>query len=89
MVQDCNLIDLPLADYQFTWSKSKGKETEVDERIDRALVSASWLDLFPSAKLRSVFAPISDHSFLILNPIEQRYFHHQRPFKFENSWLDE
>lgn len=45
VVRDYELIDLPLEGYQFTWGRSEGTVNMVEERIDRALVTSSWLDL--------------------------------------------
>ncbi|GAU48815.1 hypothetical protein TSUD_99870 [Trifolium subterraneum] len=39
-VSDCDLTDIPIEGHPFTWIKSR-------ERLDRAMASASWLQLFP------------------------------------------
>ena len=50
-VSDCGLQDLPLEGYPFIWERGKGTDHAVKERIDRALVTSSWLDLFSQARL--------------------------------------
>ncbi|XVF57503.1 hypothetical protein PTKIN_Ptkin06aG0210600 [Pterospermum kingtungense] len=35
-VAECDLFDLSLNGYNFTWSRCKGTEDKVDERLDRA-----------------------------------------------------
>ncbi|KAL9444583.1 hypothetical protein AB3S75_017718 [Citrus x aurantiifolia] len=42
-IADCQLIDLGVIGYQFTWERARGTDNWVEERLDRAFVSASWL----------------------------------------------
>jgi hypothetical protein len=86
-VNDCNLLDIPLIGYQFTWFKSIGTESSKEARLDRALVTSSWQTLYPNATLQTLVAPISDHTPLLLQldplPWRQPY----RCFRFNNAWL--
>ncbi|KAL8526940.1 hypothetical protein ACS0TY_015983 [Phlomoides rotata] len=66
-VSDCNLVDLPLVGYQFTWCRSKGTRNAVEERLDRAMVTPSWSDIFPNAQLINLVAPVSDHNPIMVN----------------------
>ncbi|XVF76242.1 hypothetical protein PTKIN_Ptkin13bG0250500 [Pterospermum kingtungense] len=66
VVTECGLIDLPLNGYQFTWARSKGWMNAVEERIDRALVTNEWADIFPNSKLSNLVAPFSDYSPILL-----------------------
>lgn len=68
-VMDCNLIDLPLHGYQFTWSRCRGTANSIEERLGRAMASSSWIDLFPDACLMNSVAPVSDHSPILLQTI--------------------
>ncbi|XP_074347402.1 uncharacterized protein LOC141686257 [Apium graveolens] len=64
-------------------------EAWTEVRWDRALTSASWLDLFPSVKLYNLEGSTSDHSPILLVPEEDSKFVGQRHFRFENTWLTE
>lgn len=89
VVSSCNLIDIPLIGYPFTWEKSKGKLDAVEERLDMALVSESWIQCFPNSKLLNLIAPMSNNSPILLSPDDpppRSYIHR---FKFENVWLQE
>ncbi|XP_058782838.1 uncharacterized protein LOC131657458 [Vicia villosa] len=89
-VTDCNLLDLPLEGHQFTWSKSRGSEHAIEERLDRGLVTQDWLDMFPEAKLFKLLASHSDHSPILLQcepPQPSRRKNYS--FRFENAWLKE
>ncbi|GAU19381.1 hypothetical protein TSUD_76250 [Trifolium subterraneum] len=46
-VSDCDLTDIPIEGHQFTWIKSRGTPHVIEERLDRAMASTSWLQLFP------------------------------------------
>ncbi|XP_073036978.1 uncharacterized protein [Primulina eburnea] len=75
--------------YPFTWVRSKGTTSMIEERLDRALVSASWLELFPQAKLEKLIAPISDHTPICLNTEIPVIYVRRKLFRFENRWLEE
>lgn len=38
-VDHCNLLDLPLTGYPFTWVRRKGKIDAIEEKLDRAMVT--------------------------------------------------
>ncbi|XP_058759303.1 uncharacterized protein LOC131632583 [Vicia villosa] len=61
----------------------------VQERLDHALATPSWLELFPSVKLNNLIATHSDHSPILLScePALQRPRYYA--FRFENYWLKE
>ncbi|GAU14634.1 hypothetical protein TSUD_96980 [Trifolium subterraneum] len=88
-VNDCDLTDIHLEGYPFTWIKSRGAENMIEERLDRALASSEWLASFPNARLINLLSSHSDHSPILLQcspTIRQNY---KYEFKFENSWLKE
>ncbi|XP_073131315.1 uncharacterized protein [Henckelia pumila] len=89
VVTECGLNDLHMEGYPFTWVKSKGTADMIEERLDRDLVSQTWLDIFPEAKLENLIAPISDHTPLCLSTETQVSHYHQKVFRFENKWLEE
>lgn len=89
VVVDCNLLDMPLLGYLYTWSQSRGKPNAVGERLDRALVTPNWLSLYPDAHLINGLAPISDHSPFFLKTCDTVAPRRQSSFKFENKWLRE
>ncbi|XP_058758128.1 uncharacterized protein LOC131631355 [Vicia villosa] len=86
-VNECDLTDISLEGYQFTWTKSRGKDHMVEERLDRALANSGWLSVFPNAKLVNLVASHSDHSPILLNNDPIQVSHIRRGFKFENCWL--
>uniref|UniRef100_A0A803PHA9 Reverse transcriptase domain-containing protein n=1 Tax=Cannabis sativa TaxID=3483 RepID=A0A803PHA9_CANSA len=89
MLDDCRLFDMDLCGYPFTWERGRGTNSWIEVRIDRALVSQSWLDLFPLAKLLNLEVTTSDQCplQLMLNNETKAVF--KKQFRFENLWLRE
>jgi len=88
-VQDCNLVDLPLRGYQYTWGKGRDNTGGTEERLDRAMVTEAWFDLFPQATLTNLIADRSDHSPILLQLTDRVKSIVKKQFKFENIWLEE
>lgn len=88
-ILDCNLSDVPLQGYQFTWNNGREASNRVEERLDRSMGSLSWHAKFNTAKLLNLVAPISDHNPIVLDTSPAVMEHHVRRFRFENRWLDE
>jgi hypothetical protein len=88
-VSDCDLTDIHLEGYPFTWVKSRGSTNIIEERLDRAMATSSWLMMFPEVKLRNLNASHSDHSPILLqnSSVSSHEYHHT--FRFENMWLKE
>lgn len=90
-VNDCGLIDLGFIRNEFTWEKSKGSKTWVQERLDRGLANRGWRNLFSSSEVKVLDMSTSDHIplFLQLNIIE--YVSNKKRFPFEifrlGNWI--
>ncbi|XP_020206472.1 uncharacterized protein LOC109791576 [Cajanus cajan] len=88
-VMDSELVAIPLEGYNFTWTKSRGSPTQVEERLDRAMATQSWLNQFPDSRLINAVAARSDHSPILLKLSMQTTLRTRQSFRFENAWLDE
>ncbi|KAM6584214.1 hypothetical protein CsatB_011216 [Cannabis sativa] len=86
---NCGLEDLELQGHQFTWEKGRATSAWIEVRLDRALISNSWNQIFHSAVLSNLGFATSDHSPLFLEPIAANNFTPNHRFRFENSWLKE
>ncbi|XP_060962192.1 uncharacterized protein LOC133032303 [Cannabis sativa] len=89
MLEECNLVDMELGGYPYTWEKGRGTSAWIEVQIDRALVSQTWLDSFPLAKLVNLEVSTSDHCpiQLTLDVVQKKEIH--KRFRFENLWLRE
>jgi len=86
-VQDAGLIDVHMEGYPFTWFKSLGTNRAVEEKLDRALVTSSWLQMFLNVKLENLVAPSSDNFPILLHKTPVVRNHRvKKSFKFENAW---
>ncbi|XP_039683467.1 uncharacterized protein [Medicago truncatula] len=86
-IQDVELIDIHMEGYPFTWFKSLGTTRAVEEKLDQALATNSWMQLFPNARLENLVAPSSDHFPILLDRTPEVRSHRvERSFKFENAW---
>ncbi|XP_075675045.1 uncharacterized protein LOC142644284 [Castanea sativa] len=85
----CNLRNMGYIGSDFTWSRRLGARGWVRERLDRALVSSTWLIMFPGMKLHHVAASTSDHCMLVLKvpQTRRRASRRSKMFRFESMWL--
>ena len=83
IIDDLGLVDLPLQGGVFTWSG--GLNNWCWARLDRFLVSPSWLDQFSGVLQKRLSCPISDYFPLLLEGGGLR--RGLSPFRFENMWL--
>ncbi|RVX06495.1 hypothetical protein CK203_023651 [Vitis vinifera] len=83
IVDDLGLVDLPLQGGEFTWNG--GHNNQAWARLDRFLVSLSWVDQFSGITQSRLPRPVSDHfpMTLVGGGIRQGPV----PFRFENMWL--
>lgn len=88
-VECSGLRELPFEGYQYTWERSRDTLDWVEEKLDRILVSDSWVDLFGEARASSIIASSSDHLPIVLWPYPSIRFKGRRRFEFENSWIKE
>jgi hypothetical protein len=88
-VSDCDLTDIHLEGYPFTWIKSRGRATVIEERLDRAMATSTWLMMYPEVKLQNLLASHSDHSPILLQNSPVVRIQSNYMFRFENMWLKE
>ncbi|KAL0004665.1 hypothetical protein SO802_012226 [Lithocarpus litseifolius] len=88
VLDECNLLDLGFSGNKFTWSRSFPNGGMVWERLDRAVSSADWYDLFPATCVQTLACVSSDHNPICihLGGIEVKS---ARPWRFEQMWLED
>ncbi|KAK1373387.1 hypothetical protein POM88_029580 [Heracleum sosnowskyi] len=65
---DTGLIDMEIVDHQYTWERGRGTMEWMEVRLDRALLSTTWMANFLEAKLYNLEGTSSDHSPVFLIP---------------------
>lgn len=88
-VKECGLKDLPFSGYQFTWERSRGTPAWVEEKLDRIMVTDTWLEIFAEVHVESIMCSYSDHLPLFMQPVRSTCTIRRRRFQFENAWLKE
>ena len=89
-LSNCFLCDLQLEGYPYAWAQGRGTNEAIEERVDRAIVSMTWLNTFPNAKLQNLVSVTSDHTPIEIDTCGSKLAtrrHHR--FRFENKWLRE
>lgn len=81
-VDEAELQDLHLVGRSYTWSNERERPTLV--RLDRALTSLDWEDLFPDSSLQALASDASDHAPLLLQT--NTGFTRKPRFHFECFW---
>lgn len=88
-INDCQLHDVPLSWYPYTWFRGQDPATSVEQRLDRAMGTPTWHSRFSRATLTNLVAPTSDHNPILLDTSPVAIRRRRRDFKFENRWLYE
>ncbi|RVW26614.1 hypothetical protein CK203_103918 [Vitis vinifera] len=83
VIDELGLIDLLLQGGDYTWSG--GPNNRYWARLDRFLVTPSWMDQFSSVIQKRLPRPASDHFPVVLEGGTVR--RGPSPFRFENMWL--
>ncbi|XP_050240922.1 uncharacterized protein LOC126689788 [Quercus robur] len=85
----CGLRDLGFIGPKFMWIYQCADGMQIRERLDRAMATSEWIDLFPAANLYHLTSSVSDHSPLVLfmTRTKRRNMKTKKPFKFEAMWL--
>ena len=83
VLQDCNLHGVPFTIPKFIKSWGRGSNM-ILERLDKGLVSETWLSMFPVACEKHLTSPIFEHASLLFHVINQqlRVRGNKRSFSF-------
>ncbi|CAL1372090.1 unnamed protein product [Linum trigynum] len=83
-ITDMKLIDHRVLGPWYTWS-NKQEENPIARRLDRALVSESWLETYPRSSVRILLPGLSDHCGVLVS-LDSGIKTLPRPFKYFSFW---
>ncbi|KAG5535781.1 hypothetical protein RHGRI_023523 [Rhododendron griersonianum] len=66
-------------------SNKRGGGGDIKSKLDRVLINASWLDVFPESETTFLAPGISDHSFILVSVLPG--ISRKTPFKFFSFWM--
>ncbi|KAF5471486.1 hypothetical protein F2P56_008274 [Juglans regia] len=87
VMNEGNLYDLGWKGDKFTWSNSHGDDTFTKERLDRAVATPEWMNIYRETWVEVMVTSTSDHKPLLLHVLKKkgRNWNSQRAFKYEAS----
>ncbi|KAF1862680.1 hypothetical protein Lal_00013441 [Lupinus albus] len=83
LINNLNLIDLPIVGRRFTWIKGDGK---TKSRLDRFLISPDWALNWPSLIQKGLKRVISDHCTVVL--YDKYIDWGPKPFRVIDVWFE-
>lgn len=86
VVNESGLKDLGFMGAKFTWERSRGSHTWVQERLDKGLANQSWCQFFPLADVRMIEVATSDYLPLYLQLNKQVYRKKKRSALNIHGW---
>ncbi|XP_010684899.1 uncharacterized protein LOC104899410 [Beta vulgaris subsp. vulgaris] len=89
VMDDCSLRELRFVGQWHTWERGRSPESRIRERLDRFIVSRSWLNIFPEAFIDHKVRYCSDHAAIVLRCLGNEGMLRRRDggFRFETFWL--
>lgn len=87
-INHCGFREVGFIRLKFTWLYQRSDGTQIRERLDRALATKEWMDLFPKTKLYHLSSSASNHSPLSLHLVQKKKQKKIKiSFRFESMWL--
>ncbi|XP_074302786.1 uncharacterized protein LOC141634757 [Silene latifolia] len=87
----CGLRDIPFEGYMFTFDNGQAGVNNRQCRLDRAVGTSEWFDLFSYAKLFHLDREWSDHAPLkvVFDKRTKEEVSQRKRFRFEHVWVEE
>lgn len=85
VINSISYAELSHVGNRFTWRKKKSWIGDILERLDKVMVSTSWLEFFPSASVYNHVFTSSDH-YQIMIKIDNVAHQKAPSFRFEKMW---
>ncbi|XP_057248945.1 uncharacterized protein LOC125494827 [Beta vulgaris subsp. vulgaris] len=89
VMDDCSLGELRFVGQWHTWERGRSPKSRIRERLDRFIVSHSWLNLFPESFIDHKVRYCSDHAVIVLRCLGNEGMPRRWDggFRFETFWL--
>lgn len=90
VLSTCGLQDLGYCGYKYTWHRGTAMARRIVKRLDLALASWTWMEIFPYSTLFHLTFVLSNHYLIMLefnSPNNVSKLKHKL-LRFENWWLN-
>jgi hypothetical protein len=71
VLHDCNLTDLGFAGLPFTYDNKRQGRANVKVRLDRAVASPEWRNLFANSNVQHIISPVFDHCPILIQILKE------------------
>ena len=88
VLDECRFQDLEFSSNKFTWCNGHGEGHTVWERLDKAVGSVEWMDMFLASKGVHLECGTSDHKplMILLASIPKKS---NKLWRFEQMWMED
>ena len=88
VLDECGFKDLGFVGSKYTWCRGHGDNNIIWERLDRAVATVEWIEMFPTTKVQHLECGSLDHKPILILPkgIPKR---RREPWRFEQMWLED
>ncbi|KAM0908155.1 hypothetical protein ACQ4PT_015643 [Festuca glaucescens] len=81
----CNMVDLGFTGLPYTYDNKRKGRANVRVRLDRAVASADWLDMFGEAVVEHLVSPVSDHTPILVRLLQEA----RQPRRHYEVWWEQ
>ena len=68
VLDECGLVNLGFMGSKFTWFKNIANGISIWERLDRAMGTSDWLEIYPATKVVILEYGTSDQKPIVIHP---------------------
>ena len=83
------LLNLGFVGHAFAWTNGQANDSNIQERLDRAVATIDWKEAFPKAVVQHLQRYKSDHCPILVDILGESMKKHRKPhiYRFEEVWL--
>ena len=88
VLDECEFKDLGFVRGKYTWCRGSRGDNTIWERLDKAVATTDWIELFPTTKVLHLECKSLDHKHLIILPkgIQNK---RRKPWRFKQICLED
>jgi hypothetical protein len=84
----CNMVDLGFTGLPYTYDNKRKGRANVRVRLDRAVASADWRDMFGEAAVEHIASLVSDHTPILVRLLQEHRVPARQPRRHYEVWWE-